>query len=268
MSDDVVVRNQFPAVPNMPSGFPGAARLAIVGESPGIEEVHWATCASGHGFSTMHWQNKQLVTRDRCAWCGSTSFTPSPRPFVGESGRLLDTLLKDAGLPRERVFVGNCSQYPLHDGEKDLDHCKGGLGRLWRDLEAFKPTLVLCLGGLSLSAFHPQGAAAKPSSWRGSLFDSELQGSPYRCMAAMHPAAILREPSQTCLLRFDVARAVQEATAPSPPLVRTITAPKDVPQVLARLVMIRQAAQPVGFDLEGDHKCVTVASFAMSPMRS
>ncbi len=257
--NDTIVRNQFPQCE------PGAVRLAVVGESPAESEVSWRVCASGHGYAGRHWENRQLVTRDRCNFCGSQRWEERPTPFVGESGKLLDTLLKDAGLPRERCFVGNASQRPLSEGEKDLDHCKGGLARLWRDLEAFKPTLVLCLGGLSLSAFHPQGAAAKPSNWRGSLFDGELQGSPYRCVAAMHPAAILREPSQTCLLRFDVARAVQEATAPSPPLVRTITAPNELEAVGLRLAAIRGRKAPVGYDLEGDHKCITVCSFATSP---
>ncbi len=154
---------------------------------------------------------------------------------------------------------------PLHDGEKDLDHCQSGIVHLSMELEEYKPTLVLCLGGLSLAAFGPPRFEPSPTKWRGSRFTGTLEGVEYECQAAMHPAAILREPSQLALHRFDIARAVKEAAHPSPPIQRTIDAPTSADEVCAKLAMIRQAAQPVGYDLEGDHKCVTVASFALSP---
>ncbi len=258
MSDD--------AVPNQPPAVdPGIVRLSVVGECPGIEELHWATCQSGHGFATRHWSNKQLVERRRCAWCGTDKYEMTRRPFVGESGRLLDTLLKESGLPRERVWVGNVSRHPLAEHEKTLEHCRGGLAMLAYDLEEFRPTLVLCLGGLSLSAFGPPRFEPSPTKWRGSRFTGTLEGVEYGCQAALHPASILREPSQLALLRFDIARAVKEAASPSPPIKRKIIAPTDANEMCSYLGAIHSAPLPVGYDIEGDHKCVTVCSFATSP---
>ncbi len=258
-SDDTVVRNQFPSID------PGSVRLGIVGESPAESEVSWCTCASGHGFARRHWQNRQLVTRDRCDRCGSTSFESTPKPFVGESGRLLDAILSESGLLRERVFVGNCCRTPLSEGEKDLEHCRGGLAMLAVELEDYKPTLVLCLGGLSLAAFGPPRFEPSPIKWRGSRFIGTLEGVEYECMAALHPASILREPSQLALLRFDIARAVKEAASPSPPLVRTVLAPRNADEVCSLMRSLGLARKSLGYDLEGDHKCVTVCSFATSP---
>ncbi len=259
MNDDTIVRNQQPAED------PGSVRLAIIGESPGIEEVNRAVCASGHSFSLKHWQNRQLVERDRCSWCGSKEFESSPRPFVGESGRLLDDLLGDAGMTRAKVFVGNCSMRPLSEHEKDLDHCKGGLMRLALDLEVFKPTLVLCLGGLALSAFMGEGE--KISNWRGSLFEGQLGNVRHKCMAAMHPASILREPSQLALLRLDVQRAVLEAESARLDLPRRcIETPTDKNDLIGRLWAIREVGQPLGYDIEGTVAAgVTVCSLALSP---
>jgi len=203
MDADVVVPNMPPLVE------PGTVRLAVVGESGAVEEASWAYCSSGHGFATEHWQNRQLVQRDRCSFCGSQRFEHRPEPFRGESGRLLDSLLKDAGLPRERVWVGNVSRRPLAEHEKKLEHCKGGVARLALDLAAFRPNVVLCLGNLSLSAFLGEGHAV--SNWRGSVTQGELEGIAYKICVACHPASVLREPSQLALLRFDVARAVEEA---------------------------------------------------------
>jgi len=203
MNPDAIVPNTPPAVD------PGAVRLAVVGECPGIEEQSWHRCASGHNFALEHWQNRQLVTRDRCPYCGNQQLTPDFKPFVGESGRLLNELLNSAGLPRERCFVGNVSRRPLRDDEKRLDKCQRDLFRLWEGLVEFKPNAVLCLGNLALAAFMGEGHAI--SNWRGSITRGELQGTAFKICAALHPAAVLREPSQLALLRFDVAKAVAEA---------------------------------------------------------
>ena len=202
--NDVLVPNALPAVD------PGAVRLAVVGESGAIEEASWRHCIpQGHGYAGEHWQNRQLVTRDRCNLCGSQQWVECPTPFVGESGRLLNDLLRASGLPRERVWCGNVSRRPLAEHEKTLEYVRPLLPRLAIDLEAFAPNCVLVLGNLALAAFLGDGKSV--TNWRGSVVMGELEGVPYRCAVALHPAAVLREPSQLALLRWDVKRAVDEA---------------------------------------------------------
>jgi len=263
MNSDAVVPNQAPSVDA------GSVRLSIVGEAPAVEECSWRHCIpQGHGYAGEHWEHRQLVTRDRCPLCGSQQWTEAPTPFVGESGRLLDSLLRDAGLPRERCFVGNCSRHPLAEHEKRLDCCKGGLSRLALDLEAFRPHVVLCLGNLSLSAFMGEGHAV--TNWRGSLFEGRLAGVTYKCVAAMHPAAILREPGQLCLLRDDVKKAVAEAGSPALDLPkRVVSAPPYAEGLYAWLWDLRKARKPLGYDIEGTVQTgITVCSFADSPLHA
>lgn len=259
MNADAIVPNQSPLVD------PGTVRLAIVGEAPAVEEVSWRICSQGHGYAGQHWQNRQLVSRDRCLACGSTSWTERPTPFVGESGRLLNDLLKSANLPRERCWIGNVSRRPLREDEKTLAHCQRDLFRLWEGLTAFRPNAVLCLGNLALAAFKGEGHLV--SNWRGSIFDGTLEGTSFKCVGAMHPAAILREPSQLALLRHDVGRAVAEAAHPDFDLPeRRLDAPTSAVEVLGRLAAIRAARATVGYDIEGTVETgITVCSFATTP---
>lgn len=260
MNPDAVVPNQ------PPTADPSSVRLAVVGESPAVEECSWRRCIpQGHGYAGEHWEHRQLVTRDRCPLCGSQQWVEKPTPFVGESGRLLDSLLRDAGLLRERVFVGNTSRRPLAEHEKKLEHCKGGIARLALDLADFRPNVVLCLGNLALAAFMGEGHAV--TNWRGSLFEGTLASSTYKCCVGMHPAAILREPGQLCLLRDDVKKAVAEAGSATLDLPRRIVdAPNVACFVIDLLRAMRRDRKPLGYDIEGKVQTgITVCSFADTP---
>jgi len=258
-------------VPNcLPAVDPGPIRLAVIGESPGLEETHWCVCRHGHGFGLKHWQGGVQLTRDRCSACGSADWTFKPTPFVGPSGRLLDDLLKEAGLSRACAFVGNCARVTLSEHEKVVDNpaVTAGLSRLSVDLESFGPNCVLVLGGLALQAFHERGSAARITDYRGSLFEA-ASGSPLRgakCVAGLHPAAVLREPSQLALLRFDIQRAVQEAATPGLSLpARTYSVHCSFGELTDRLAGLRDHAS-VACDIEGDVDTgVLVMGFATSP---
>src|SRR5439155_16449853 len=126
-------------------------------------------------------------------------------PFVGPSGRLLNDLLEEAGLPRAACFVGNCSRLPLSKDELDPDNptVASGLTILSSALEDFQPNCLLLLGNLALRCFHPIGTAASITDYRGSVFNATERRGSYKCVATLHPASVLREPSQLALLRFD-----------------------------------------------------------------
>jgi uracil-DNA glycosylase family 4 len=260
MNPDAVVPNA------MPTTDPGSVRLACVGEAPAVEECSWRHCISqGHGYAGEHWQNRERVTRDRCPLCGSQQWAERPTPFVGESGRLLNDLLRDVGLPRERCWVGNVSRHPLREGEKTLEHCKGGLSRLAYDLSQFRPNCVLVLGNLALAAFIGEGHSV--TAWRGSIVQGGVGDFGCKVVVGVHPAAILREPSQLALLRHDVARAVAEAAHPGLDVPQhVVDAPSDPDEVIAKLRAMQAVQQPVGHDIEGGCDVgVTVCSFADSP---
>lgn len=148
------VPNKFPSVPP-PEGGP---RLAIIGQSPGEREEERG------------------------------------EPFVGPSGDVLSSLLDQQGIVRAMCFVGNVSQVRPPRNEFDRFEWEGpevqeGIAQLRRDLEAFNPTMVLCLGNEALHLFKHGNVAPKKvkkqgslqflwpspiSSWRGSLFESSF----------------------------------------------------------------------------------------------
>lgn len=71
-------------------------------------------------------------------------------PFVGAAGRLLDTLLEEVGIPRERTYIANVlkcrppgNRDPLPD---EIDACKGYLRG---QLEMIDPTVVVTLGNFA-----------------------------------------------------------------------------------------------------------------------
>lgn len=156
-------------------------KLAIIGEAPGEEEEN-------HGY-----------------------------PFVGASGRFLNLLLHDAGIDRNACYVGNICQYRppgnrIGAFDWSGEEIQSGLAQLKTDLLTYDPNICLLLGNTPLRAAIGPGNLI--SNWRGSLFTSPNFDSPFftrKCIASLHPAAVLREYSGKPLLQFDLGRALVEA---------------------------------------------------------
>lgn len=148
-------------------------RLAIIGEAPGADEE-----AQG-------------------------------QPFIGASGRLLDSLLSQSGVLRSACFIGNVCQHrpPGNDiTEWGWDHptVKLDFVQLCLDLDEYKPNCILALGNTPL---HFLCSRSGISSWRGSI----LQTDHGKVVPSIHPAAVLRDYKDWPLLRFDIQRARAEA---------------------------------------------------------
>ena len=139
---------------------PLKARLAIVGEAPGKQEVEQG------------------------------------RPFVGRAGKLLDELLEEAGVDRSEVYVtnlvkvrptteseGRTSNRPPRAGE-----VREGLEVLEPELDIIKPSVLVLLGGTPGKALIKKSLTLK--SERGQVLDSQL-GIP--AFVTYHPAYLLRQ---------------------------------------------------------------------------
>lgn len=267
----MTVPNQFP------TDAPLNRRLAIIGEAPATEEVSWRQCIRGHGYAGRTWREGHLCDQSQCPECGSVGWSATPTPMVGPSGRLLNWLLAQAGLPRSRVFVGNVAQEPLttDDLKPEAGHpaVAAGLSALQSDLARFQPHCVLLLGNTALRAFHARGDASV-TNWRGSVFPTRegvsMMKAFYKCIATYHPAAVLRQPEWRPLLDFDLRRAVAESDDPALHLPeRRVIWNATANEIVVRLIAIQQARQPVSHDIEGyAHSGVTDFSFATSPTQA
>jgi uracil-DNA glycosylase family 4 len=139
-------------------------------------------------------------------------------PFVGQAGRLLDTLLEEIGLARADVFIANTllcrppgNRDPL-PGE--IDACQDWL---FRKLE---PRVICTLGNFSTKLLR-----ADPATGITRLHGREeirtIGPRTVRLYPLYHPAAALYTPSMLEVLRTDFARipellALPELEQPAP----------------------------------------------------
>lgn len=144
---DLVLARQSVVVGDAPAG----ARVVFIGEAPGAEE-------------------------DRLG-----------RPFVGRSGRLLDDLLAQAGLPRADMAVLNVIKCrpPANRPPRaaEVARCSGWLNR---QLELLAPELICTLGLSAMQRFL--GRARSLASARGVVHEVDGRA----LVATYHPSAALR----------------------------------------------------------------------------
>jgi DNA polymerase len=117
------------------------------------------------------------------------------RPFVGPAGRLLDEVLEEVGLDRERIYVTNAVKHFKWEprGKRRL-HKKPSAReqsacRPWLDaeIETVAPRGVVCLGASAAQALL--GRQFRITRQRGELLDSQWSNW---LMATWHPSAVLR----------------------------------------------------------------------------
>lgn len=123
------------------------------------------------------------------------------KPFVGQSGKFLNELIKEAGLTREKVFISNIvkcrppnNRDPLPD---EIDTCE----ELWlsQQIKALQPKIIVTLGRHSLSRFLPNETI------------SRVHGQPRRkgdllIFPMYHPAAALHQPKLRGTLISDMQK--------------------------------------------------------------
>jgi DNA polymerase len=119
------------------------------------------------------------------------------RPFVGPAGRLLRSLLAEAGIPESRVYITNAVKHFSFQlrGKRRLHktplqrHVAACHDWLEREIASRRPAVIVTLGATALRAVI--GRAMTISAARG----RELaQRDGIRVVATYHPSAILRAP--------------------------------------------------------------------------
>ena len=117
------------------------------------------------------------------------------KPFVGPAGRVLDSALVDAGIPRDETFVTNAVKHfkfeprgkrRLHKrpNNYEIERC-----RWWNDLEKaiVQPEIIVALGASAARSLL--GRTVTISKVRGELL-STTDGQ--RVLVTIHPSYLLR----------------------------------------------------------------------------
>ena len=130
------------------------------------------------------------------------------RPFVGRAGKFLEELLKEAGLDRDQVFIGNVLKCrPSENGqdrrptEEEIEACSAYLDR---QIELVKPQIICTLGDVATKyIFKKYGLGIKSiSRIHGAIFATNT----LKIIPAYHPAAVLYKPELKHLMHRDFRR--------------------------------------------------------------
>lgn len=125
------------------------------------------------------------------------------RPFVGASGRYLESLLKEIGLDRSQIFITNvvkCRPPENRDPlPPELAACRDYLDR---QIALVRPSVVVTLGRFSMARYFPGESITKIHG------QAKRVGSTYY-LPLFHPAAALRNDAWRAAMKEDFKKIPQ-----------------------------------------------------------
>lgn len=134
------------------------------------------------------------------------------RPFVGRAGKLLDKVLRKAGLSRGAVYITNIAKCrPPNNRKPEPGEIKACRRHLRREIRTLHPRVIIALGATSAQELcetaMPIGQMRRAKGWH--TFVPKIPGIPV--VPTWHPAYVLRNPAAKRELIADIKRAVQIA---------------------------------------------------------
>jgi uracil-DNA glycosylase family 4 len=110
-------------------------------------------------------------------------------PFVGQAGKLLDSLLEHAGFDREQVFIANCLKCRPPDNrdplQEEIDNCRE---YLLAQIAVIEPAVIAPLGNFGLKTLVTDRHTI------GQVHGTPVKKSGVLFFPLYHPAAALRNP--------------------------------------------------------------------------
>lgn len=177
-------------------------------------------------------------------------------PFIGVSGTLLSTCMRQVGINRGDCFITNVSEVMPPNNNLDLLKSIGipldvEVARLKDELLRVKPRVIIALGGDA--TYHLTGRAGKSGiyNWRGSILPCILMDNTW-VIPSLHPAGILRgEYKHSAFLMFDLLKAAEVASVPNyKPKHRILSTDPSFHQIMGFLEDIIDYKNKISLDLE------------------
>ena len=118
----------------------------------------------------------------------------SGRPFVGASGKVLDSMLSSVGINREEVYITSVLKYRPPENRDPTREEKEAFGPyLRKQIEIIDPDVIVTLGRHSLEFFN---SSLKISSVHGEAIDLKTLSRKRLLIPMYHPAVALYRSSQ------------------------------------------------------------------------
>ena len=138
-------------------------------------------------------------------------------PFVGQAGKLLDTLLAGIGLTRDDVYIANVlKSRPPGNRDPQLDEISACEGWLFRQIAVIQPAIVATLGNFATKLLS--GKPLGITRVHGVEQATTIGGSRVLLYPLYHPAAALYTPAMLKVLEQDFARIPELLGADEPAL--------------------------------------------------
>jgi len=126
------------------------------------------------------------------------------RPFVGAAGRILDDMLKKAGIERTQVFISNIVKCrPPNNRVPDEDESKACRPYLERQIALIRPKVICILGRTAYSSLLGGNSITAD---RGKIV--EKAGQKY--FLTIHPAAAIYNRKLLSVLESDLQKLANE----------------------------------------------------------
>lgn len=127
-------------------------------------------------------------------------------PFVGRSGKILDRVLGDHGLSRDAVRITNCVKCrPPGNRDPTTEELANCRGYLEHEIQVVDPEVIVTLG--KVPSEHLLERSVAVTSEAGTFGSLAIEGSHYRVLINVHPAAILYDRSQEETFEATIATA-------------------------------------------------------------
>lgn len=122
-------------------------------------------------------------------------------PFVGNAGKLLDTLLQSIKLPREEVYITNVVHHRPPENRDPFPQEIEAYGKYLDEIiKIINPKVIVTLGRFSMGKFLPE---VKISAVHGKTYVVQFNGKKLKVISMYHPAAALRAGQVMSMIKED-----------------------------------------------------------------
>lgn len=169
------------------------------------------------------------------------------KPFSGQAGEVLDSLLHEAGVKRKDVYITNAVRCrPPKNRKPKASEIKACSYWMDYELKEVNPKYVMLLGGVALKIFS-ELRKDSITTVRGRFFKI----GDYQVFPTFHPASVLYDENKRAILKVDWEnfwKAVRDDRVENKPRFNPITV--DTKDCLSRCLQDLRDNQVISFDLE------------------